>query len=291
MANYSVEGKLGTGKTKFCVWQAQQALLQGRRVASNVDLNPWKLVPPKVAQAARYVRIPDKPRAFDLEALGHGNPDSYDEDRNGVLILDELATWLNARTFQDKDRAALIDWLVHARKHGWNVYFIVQHANAIDRQVREMLIEYQVTCRRLDKVKLPVIGGVLNSIFGGRVGYLPKMHLASARLGEGTTAIVAERWFYRGEDLHAAYDTRQVFRSDYPHGSHCWVSFEPVPPRRSLLRRIFNMPAPAPRPQCAPRPKLPMVAALEKLPPAERVKHWRRLEARGLLHAAPSFKA
>ncbi|WP_305806761.1 zonular occludens toxin domain-containing protein, partial [Stenotrophomonas sp. YIM B06876] len=115
MPVYSVEGKLGTGKTKFAVYQAQLALFTGRRVASNVDIKPEVLHPYK---RCTYVRIPDKPTADDLHAMGHGNPDTYNEDRNGVLILDELGTWLNTRSFQDKGRAAVIDWMIHARKYG-----------------------------------------------------------------------------------------------------------------------------------------------------------------------------
>lgn len=227
MPIYSVEGKLGTGKTKFAVWQAKRALLQGRRVASNVDLYLDRLVPHK---AVHYVRIPDKPTAWDLEAVGHGNPDSYDEDRNGVMILDELGTWLNARSFQDRGRAAVLDWLIHARKLGWDVYLIVQDSGMIDKQVREALIEYRVKMFRGDKIKIPVIGGILHDLFGGRAGYLPRFHLAVARVGDGQNAVVAERWTFRGDDLHAAYDTRQVFRPDYPHGSHSvWSSGAPEP--------------------------------------------------------------
>lgn len=216
MPVYSVEGKLGTGKTKFCVWRAQQALLQGRKVASNVDLNTHLLTPLK---RTTYLRLPDKPSSADLMAIGHGNPDSYDEDKNGVLILDELGSWLNARAFQDKDRLPVIDWLIHARKYGWDVYLIVQDAGMIDKQVREALVEYQCKCMRLDKVKVPVVGGIL-SLFHNRLGYLPRMHMVAARVGQGANAIVAERWMYRGTDLHAAYDTRQVFSSAYPHGVH-----------------------------------------------------------------------
>lgn len=244
MPVYSVEGKLGTGKTKFTVWMAQQALLEGRKVASNVDLDLSKLVPTKTAN---YVRLPDKPRAFDLEAAGHGNPDSYDEDRNGVMILDELGTWLNARSFQDKDRAPLLDWLIHARKHGWDVYLIVQDANMIDKQVRESLIEYQVRCFRGDKIRIPIIGGVLSDLFGKKWGYLPKFHLATARVGYGQNAVVAQRWWFKGEDLHAAYDTRQVFRADYPHGAYsAWHYAKPVRP--SWLSRLRSWLRPAPRP-------------------------------------------
>lgn len=215
MANYSVEGKLGTGKTKFCVWMAQQALYAGRKVAGNVDLKMEHLTP---FRRSTYVRIPDKPTAFDLESIGNGNPLSYEEDRNGILLLDELGTWLNSRSFQDKDRAPLLDWFIHARKHGWDVYFIVQDANMIDKQVREALIEYQCRCLRLDKVRIPYVGWML-SVIHDRLGYLPRLHLVTARVGYGAGAVVAERWYFKGHDLHSAYDTKQIFKTDYPHGS------------------------------------------------------------------------
>ena len=244
MPVYSVEGKLGTGKTKFCVWMAQQALIDGRRVASNVDLNLEKLVP---SHKAHYTRLPDKPKAFDLESAGHGNPDSYNEDRNGVMILDELGTWLNARSFQDKDRAPMLDWLIHARKYGWDVFLIVQDSTMIDKQVREALIEYQCRCFRGDKIKIPFIGGIL-STFHKPWGYLPKFHMVVSRVGTGQQAVIAERWMYKGLDLHSAYDTRQVFRTDYEHGSYSqWYNPPPKPP--TLLQRLKAAMAPRPRPQ------------------------------------------
>jgi len=278
MPVYSVEGKLGTGKTKFCVWIAQQALHKGRRVASNVDLRCEVLDP---FRRQSYVRIPDKPTAFDLQAIGHGNPDSYDEDRNGVLILDELGTWLNARSFQDKDRAHLLDWLIHARKLGWDVYLIVQDAGMIDKQVREALIEYQCRCMRMDKVKVPLIGWFL-SVFKERWGYLPKFHQVTARVGYGAGAMVAERWLFLGKHLHAAYDTRQVFRSDYEHGTFSSLppwdwSPQPLPWQvlvqrlQAAIRVVFAEP-PKSRPL---KPKLPRVQLLQRLPPDRRAAFMR----------------
>jgi len=271
MAVYAVVGKLGTGKTKFSVWRAQLALGEKRRVASNVDLYLDVLVGPR-RRALTYIRLPDKPNAFDLEALGHGNPESYDEDRNGILILDELGTWLNSRSFQDKSRAGLLDWLIHARKLGWDVFLIVQDAAMIDKQVRTALIEYEAKCMRLDKVKLPLIGGVLNDIFGGRVGYMPRMHLVAARVGEGANAVVAERWQYRGDWLHKAYDTRQVFRADYPHGAHSVLhpdrfSSAPLPLTwwQSLRARL----APAKKTRLPLKPKLAWVLDAQQLAPDE----------------------
>lgn len=281
MAVYSVEGKLGTGKTKFAVWRAQLALISGRRVASNVDLYLGPLVGPR-RRAASYVRLPDKPTALDLEAAGHGNPDSYDEDRNGVMILDELGTWLNSRSFQDKSRAALLDWLIHARKFGWDVYLIVQDSAMIDRQVREALIEYRAKCLRLDKVRLPLVGGMLNDAFGGRVGYLPRMHLVAARIGEGANAVVAERWQYRGDWLHQAYDTRQVFRADYPHGAHSVLHpdrFSSEPPPLTWRDRLRRWLVGGTRQRAPLKPKAPQVAALSGLSAEEAWARARELAA------------
>jgi len=285
MAVYSVEGKLGTGKTKFAVWRAQEAHADGRRVASNVDL---KLEHFTRDSRARYVRLPDKPTALDLEAMGHGNPDSYDEDKNGVLILDELGTWLNSRSFQDKGRAPLLDWLIHARKLGWDVYLIVQDAQMIDRQVREALIEYSCKCMRMDKVRIPLIGGIIKDVLGvvgWKGGYLPRFHLVAARLGAGANQVVSERWQYRGDWLHACYDTRQVFRADYPHGVHSVLHpgyFAPRAPKRSRFAAFFPARAtkgapPAGACQPVPRPKSLWVGRVQRLPPDRRIPALRTL--------------
>ena len=281
MAVFSVEGKLGTGKTKFAVYMAQQALLQGRKVASNVDLKPEILCP---WRRRHYVRIPDKPTAADFEAMGHGNPDTYDEDRNGVLLLDELGTWLNTRSFQDKGRASVIDWMIHARKLGWDVYLIVQDEGMIDKQVREALIEYQCRCMNLSKVKLPFVGNILGLIKKSW-GYLPKMHTVTARTGYGQNAIIAEKWLYRGTELHDFYDTRQVFKSDYPHGAHSVLppwDWEPEKLPGDVLReriqsiRARLLPAAPVRPAPKPRSRaLDLIASL-KVTPDEKLRLARR---------------
>lgn len=267
MAVYSVEGKLGTGKTKFAVWMAQKALREGRLVAGNVNLITENLTPER---ASSYIRIPDRPLPEDLLAIGHGNADSYDEAKNGILLLDELGTWLNSRSFQDKSRAGVLDWLIHARKYGWDVYLIVQSAQMIDKQVREALIEYECKCLRMDKVRIPLIGRFLGA-FVERWGYLPRFHLVTARVGYGAGAIVADRWTYRGDDLHTSYDTRQVFKADYPHGSHCvlppWSWVRPVGWRERLRLKLAGPARPALK------AKRPEVLALHKLSKDEQ---WRR---------------
>lgn len=276
MPVFSVEGKLGTGKTKFCIWRAQEAIRRGRKVASNVDIAPHLLTP---EAPGKIIRIPDKPTSQDLEAMGHGNPDSYEEDNNGLLILDELGTWLNSRSYQDKERAGLLDWLIHARKHGWDVYLIVQDANMIDKQVREALIEYQIKCMRMDRVRIPIVGhftGLLKS----RWAYLPKFHLATSRVGIGVNAVVAERWQFVGTSLHAAYDTRQIFRNDYPHGPFSvlppWDYKRPLTSLQKLSAMITRLMA-GPKPDRPTlREKSDLAKWIQRLPPDRRIVFMKR---------------
>lgn len=285
MPVYSVEGKLGTGKSKFCVWRMQEAFRQGRRVASNLDLTLEKLVPER---RVTYTRLPDKPKARDLEIMGHGNPDSYDEDRNGLLVLDELGTWLNARSFQDPERAPLIDWLIHARKHGWDVYLIVQDSGMIDKQVREALVEHQVRCMRWNKVRIPVIGGLLKAIYKP-LGYLPNFHTAASRVGFGASQVVSDRWSFVGKDLHAAYDTRQIFKTDYPHGVFTALPSWDHWPKPSWRQRIvsgvvrwFKQ-----NKRVVPhKPKLKLTRLLMELSESERILHAKRIERLGLWEQA-----
>lgn len=277
MAVYVVQGKLGTGKTKYCVGKIREALAQGRKVATNLELSLENLCPPD--SRATVTRVPDKPRAEDLAVMGHGNPDSYDEDKNGVLVLDELGSWLNSRQFMDKGRAALVDWLIHARKHGWDVYLIIQHLNMLDRQVRESLAEYVVRTIRADKMRIPIIGTFL----GDKWGRMPRFHIARIGLSDAP-GVTVDRDFFRGDDLHDAYDTRQIFKDDPDAACYSMLSawhlvgrHGEIQPRRSLLRKIFQAPAPAPI-----KPKSAGAQALMALPPDQRVAMFKRLQCEGL---------
>ena len=200
MAVYFVTGKLGSGKTLATVGRIRDYLKSGRRVATNLDINLDHLL--SSDDRATVYRLPDKPRLADFQAMGCGSDDP-DESTFGALVLDELGTWFNARAWSDKERAPVIDWCLHARKFGWDVYFVVQHLEVVDKQLRESLCEFHVVCRRLDRLKVPVLG----------IG-LPKVHVARVDYGYGPSAVKSERWVYRARDLYQAYDTRQVFAHD-----------------------------------------------------------------------------
>lgn len=285
MPIYLVSGKLGSGKTLACVGQIREAIWSGRRVATNLDLHLDKLLSYS-NKSARVVRIPDKPTVDDLELLGSGN-DSMDETKNGIIVLDELAAWLNARSFNDKSRQPVLDWLIHSRKKGWDVYFICQNIQQIDKQVRESLVEYLVSCRRLDRIKIPFVGKLLQSLSAGYLsGNLPKVHVGVIKYGTEQNAPIADRWVYMARDLYAAYDTRQVFTDRYPHGV-----FTYLPPWYTVgwqtktwkekLRDWLDHTFTAPVSRAPLKPKHPLVEQLSALPEDEALRHWRRLDARG----------
>lgn len=288
MAIYLISGKLGSGKTLASVGRIREKLRQGCRVATNLDLKLENMLPGRY-KAVSCMRIPDKPTVADLEALGCGN-DDMDEEKNGIIVLDELASWLNSRTFNDKARMPVIDWLLHSRKHGWDVYFICQHIEQIDKQVRTALVEYLVTCRRMDRIMIPVIGKLIRSLSAGYLrGNMPKVHIASVRYGCDKDAIVSDRWIYQARDLYGAYNTRQVFTDRYEHGLFSYLppwhlkGFREKPFKQRCREAWAAFLAGPARVRPELKPKAALVAQLAKLPPDEALKHWRRLESLGAI--------
>lgn len=208
MAVYLITGKLGSGKTLATVGRIRDYLNQGRMVATNLDLKLEKLVNP-FAKNTQVIRMPDKPTVDDLENLPTPYEGEYDESKMGGIFLDECGTWFNTRDYRDKSRQPLINKLLHIRKAGWDVFFIIQHIEMIDKQVRDALAEHIVYCQRADRLGLPLITP-LGKLFGMNLRP-PKIHLALVKYGTSTFAPVVDRWVYNGSDLYDAYDTRQVF--------------------------------------------------------------------------------
>lgn len=215
MAVYFVTGKLGSGKTLAAVGKIRDKLIEGRPVATNLDLKLNKLVGSKAKQTVVY-RVPDKPKLEHMKALGSGNA-SYDEEKNGLIVLDECGTWFNSRDWQDKDRRPLIDWLLHARKLGWDLIFIIQDVSMIDKQARKSVGEHVVYCRRLDRVKVPFADSLYRLIFSKDMPKA-KAHLGIVKYGDLPNSLTVDRWWYMARDLYPAYDTKQAFTDDYSHG-------------------------------------------------------------------------
>lgn len=248
MAVYAITGKLGSGKGKAAIDQIRRYLRDGKRVATNCDVFLEHLMPAR--DRSVVIRVPDKPSAVDLYMIGsgnrfiefepilqHGRSDitaiapspkllpGFDESHNGALLLDECGSWLNTRNFQDKGRAEMLEWAIHARKYGWDVFFIMQNISQVDKQLRDSLLEYVVRLNRLDRMRVPVLSPAIALMTAGAAsGSMPRLHIGVVRLGASPDALVADRWYFRGDDLNKAYNTTQVFSDTYPHGTHSLLS-------------------------------------------------------------------
>lgn len=174
------------------------------------------------ARNVHVMRVPDKPSIDDLNAIGVGNHD-YDESKNGLLVLDECGTWFNSRNWQDKSRKAVNDWFLHARKLGWDVFLIIQDISLLDSQAREALAEHTVFCKRLDNLRIPLIGGLVQALTGIKLK-LPRMHVARVVYGTSQQDMLSDRWVYRGTQYFNWYDTRQLFLTDYQHGVYSMLT-------------------------------------------------------------------
>lgn len=241
MSVYAVTGKLGNGKSLICVQRIEETILSGRKVATNIDLHLSAMLKP-TNRTSNIVRLPDKPTLLDLESIGQGyDGHSHDESKFGLLVLDELGTWFNSRTWNDKSRQPLIDWFLHARKLRWHVLFIVQNEEIIDKQLRESLFEHIVHCRRLDRMKIPVVTP-LTSMLGFPVRF-PKVHIGVVQYMLSQSSLIVDRWYSFGERCYPFYDTQQVFSPNYDKGAYCLLppGYYPKPPRtkwnlRNLMR-------------------------------------------------------
>ncbi|WP_050808555.1 zonular occludens toxin domain-containing protein [Collimonas fungivorans] len=282
MADYLVYGKKGSGKSLVVVGRIKDALLAGKKVATNLNLKLDKLLPIGTRGVICY-RLPDRPTIEDMEAIGIGS-DKLDEATYGLVVLDEMATWMNSRSWADKGRQALLDWFVHSRKMRWDSYMLCQSPNQIDKQVRESLVEQTVACKRLDKIRIPFLGALTKHFFGVELR-APKIHLAIVKYGVGNDAVLSDRWTYRGKNLYAAYDTEQKFSPTYSDGIFSYLSPWHVAGRycklsmgwRDYIKRFFN-PAPSRLPA---KPLHPVARLVSQLPASERVRHFQRLEQLG----------
>lgn len=206
MADYAITGKKGSGKSLFAVGLVRDALRSGKRVATNLNVHLDKLLPP--TSKSTYIRLPDRPTVADFEALGRGQAGVVEDD-NGIILLDETSSFFNSRSFGDKARQPMLDWLIHSRKHGWDVYYIMQGLAQIDKQIRETQIEYHVPVGRTDKWAIPLISPLFKLV-GLNVRF-PKLHYGTIRQGIDAHAVFCERKWYRGIDLYSAYETQQIF--------------------------------------------------------------------------------
>jgi len=300
MTDFAVTGKKRSGKGLFCAGLIRDALRDGRRVATNMDIHLGAMLLPW--NTSTIIRLPDTPTAEDMEALGYGygkDGDPIDEERNGIIVLDECSKFFNARQWGDKGRQPLLDWLIHSGKLRWHVYYQMQGLEQVDKQLRSTQIEYHIAVKRTDRWPIPGVTWACG-LFGLDVRF-PKMHVGIIKQGCDRDSMTVDRKWYRAKELYAAYDTEQKFLDrDHPKASglhtvlsnwHTEGRYLPPRPAKVLLwlYGLLGYDYIAKLRQARDtRPKLkakhPLAVALSKLPEADRVRHFQRLDELGAFH-------
>lgn len=229
-------GKRGEGKGLSAVAQMRDYLRDGKMVATNMDIYPWRMV--GALNTTRAYRLPDFPTAEALSLLPLGNPGleyddlhnpriksgiDYKDENNGLLVLDEASTFLNARKWQGDERQQLLDWLAHSRKYGWDLLLIAQGVSQVDKQVRDSLCELFGNVRNLGKLNMPVVSGISKFFFGIPVK-MPEIRVRVVRYGYERGAALADRIWFKGKDLFSYYDTLQVISSTGQQGVSAFLT-------------------------------------------------------------------
>jgi hypothetical protein len=208
MPGWIIQGVRGEGKSLCAVGKIKEYMMKGRPVATNLTLYLDKFLPSDNATIA--YRLPDHPRLIDFQML----PPAYDpkykgEDKNGLLVLDELGTWMNSRSWNQKDRLELLNWLFLSRKDHWDLILLAQDHEMIDSQVRTTLCDYLVQASRLDRQKIPYLAPIMG--FLGFNQFMPRVHRYHVYYGLSTAQPPVETWTFTGKDFYDGYDTNQKF--------------------------------------------------------------------------------
>lgn len=292
MTDYAVTGKKRSGKGLFCAGLIRDALRDGKRVATNMDIFPEYLLPP--SNRGILIRLPDCPNAEDMEALGRGyDGDEISDDGNGIIVLDESSKFFNARSWGDKGRQPLLDWLIHSGKLRWDVYYQMQGLEQVDKQLRNTQIEYHVAVKRTDRWPIPGVTP-LAKLVGLDIRF-PKMHLGIFKHGVERESMVVDRKWYKAADIYKGYDTEQVFLDrDNPRacGIHsvlsAWhVKGRYLPKSPPYLLRLFfalvgvDWTNKKTHQVKALKPKKPLILTIQRMPEGQRIAHFKRLEALG----------
>jgi hypothetical protein len=237
MPVWFVTGKLGSGKTLVSIGKIHDYLIAGRRVATNIDIDVDELFRKRknFKKKFDFVRVPDKPSIENMNMLGLGyEGDSIDDNRTGLMVLDELATWFNTRNFRQDGRKELIDWFIHARKLRWDIILLVQNISLVDKQLIDSLCEYHVKCKRSDRLKF--MGMTPPNWHVGEVFYNGIPETRKNRV---------EAWIYTGKRYYKAYDSHQVFSESYEDSPHCPLrkyQFQNIPPiEPSKFKKHINV--------------------------------------------------
>lgn len=219
MPVWIVTGKLGAGKSLMSVSRIQKYLLEGRKVATNLDIFPEHMLGMDKKRTQLY-RLPDVPTIRDFEAMPLGyEGDDINDNKNGLLVLDECGIFLNSRDWNAPGRKEVNAHFKLLRKLRWDAIFLIQDVENLDADARRTIAEHVVYCRRMDRMRLPFVSPFFKLITGYDLP-LPKLHIGIVKYGTEHHSMKVDQWNYYGDRLYQAYDTEQIFSPDKNIGGY-----------------------------------------------------------------------
>lgn len=200
-------GATGGGKGIYAIRKIKHALDSGKKVATNLDLYVEHITDKTNNNAP--IRLPDKPAAVHMRAIGYGSdPNDKNKDNYGLIVLDEISLFLDTKKRSEFDD--LMAWFVQRRKFHWDIIFIAQHHEQVQETFYKALCDHLVVCKAKDLVPIPYIGDILPLL--GLKGVLPEGHIAFKFVGRSPLdALAGKPSEFKNKPYRKMYDTDQKF--------------------------------------------------------------------------------
>lgn len=176
---WGVVGNLGGGKTLSAVALGVQSMLSGYMVVSNVTFDVEQIVAdysaPWVRKLYQHISLDDPD--FDPFKLPCGDPRGSGGERRVIVILDEVAEWVDQYTnAKDPRIKRLWSWLRHTSKRSQDIVIICQRQEYINKVVRTLIARWiwvdDMQVWRIPKLRmrLPFCGSLVMQRVYDRMG-------------------------------------------------------------------------------------------------------------------------
>jgi hypothetical protein len=157
-----VTGKIGSGKTLYCVGLVIKHLAKGGTIYTNINLD-LEAVARLVRRRHRRIIRPEQVQYIDLvecekwqELIKWGTP-----ALPVLVLLDEIHLFFNARDWAKTQslHKSMLSFLSQSRKAAVDVVFIAQVATTLEKQFR-VQCEWEFYCRKLKDIPIPLFGNL-----------------------------------------------------------------------------------------------------------------------------------
>lgn len=148
---WGIVGNLGGGKTMTAVKIAVDAIRQGYFVVSNVQIRV-DLIGDFASKLYQYVDF-ENADPFDFVA---GDPRGSGGSRRVIVVLDEVAEFLDQFSATKAKTQKFMSWLRHSSKRSQDVVLVVQRQEYLAKAVR-ILVSRWVWVDDLAVYRLPVL--------------------------------------------------------------------------------------------------------------------------------------